>query len=96
MTRTVICRACGWASFAVSTAYAEREVAEFNRFLDRASPETRAFYEGQQASISSYRCLQCNGTTFRLETPEDQIPKYVTLNPVICDELADDPQERPH
>ena len=95
MTRTVICRACGWASYAVSTAYAERKVAEFNRFYDRAPERTRKHYSGH-TSIETYCCLNCGGTAFRPKTPEDRIPPYVTLSPVICDELADDPAERPH
>lgn len=91
MTRTVICRACGWASYAVSTAYAERKVAEFNRFYDRAPERTRKHYSGH-TSIETYRCLACGGQDFRAEMPEDRVADYVTVSPVICDELADDPE----
>jgi len=90
MTTTVVCRACGWASFAVSTAYAEREVAEFNAYYDVADEETRSRFSGR-SSLDEYRCLRCNGQAFRPETAEDKIPRYVTLNPVICEEFADDP-----
>ena len=85
----VICRACGWASWPVSRAYAERSVARFNAYLAAADDETRAVYGGRGASLDSYTCIRCGGTAFRPELPEDRIPDGVTLNPVVCDEHAD-------
>ncbi|MBP0439135.1 hypothetical protein [Tianweitania sediminis] len=92
MSRNVVCRGCGWASWPVSRAWAERRVAEFNRFFDDASPETQESYGGR-SSLDSYRCLRCDGTAFRPMLPEDHIPDLVTISTVVCDELADDPPE---
>lgn len=58
----VVCRGCGWASWPVSRAYAERSVARFNAYLAAADDETRAVYGGRSAS----------------------------LDPVVCEALADD------
>lgn len=95
MTATVICRSCGWASFAVSRAYAEWEVARFNDYYEAADEKTRSHFAGP-SSLDQYRCLKCNGTAFRPMTDDDRVPDYVTLNPIVCDALADDPSEGLH
>ncbi|MBX3576273.1 MAG: hypothetical protein KF723_03620 [Rhizobiaceae bacterium] len=91
--RTVICTACGWASWAVTREYAERAVEGFNAVNDGANDEWREAY-GRRASLDSYVCMQCGGAAFRPETPEDRIADGVTLKAVICDDLADNLEER--
>lgn len=92
MTRTVtvVCRGCGWASYAVTRAWAEQQITRFNEYYHAADEETRSHFAGP-SSLEQYRCLRCDGTAFRPVLPEDGIPDGVTLNPVIADELAEDP-----
>jgi ribosomal protein L37E len=90
-TVTVVCRGCGWASYAVTRAWAEEQITRFNAYYESADEATRSSFGGP-SSPSDYRCLRCDGTAFRPALPEDRIPNYVTLSPVICDELAEDPE----
>lgn len=95
MTTTVVCRACGWASFAVSRSWAERQIAEFNACHDAADPQEQESY-GRRSSLDEYRCLRCGGAAFRPKTAHDRIPYGATLNPVVCDAYADNPRETGH
>lgn len=87
--KRVTCIKCGLVSFAVTRAYAEAEVASFNVYFNSlTTDEQQNFYGGKGASIQSYKCMLCGGSLFRPSLPGD-CPDGCTLNPVICDELAD-------
>lgn len=82
----VICLRCGWVSFAVTKAEAEREIAEFNAYYASLSDREKASYGGP-SSLDQYRCLRCGGSEFR-QARDGDCPNGVTLNPVVCDEFA--------
>lgn len=83
---SVTCLRCGWVSFAISRAEAEREIAEFNAYYASMYGEQKARYSGP-SSLDQYRCIGCGGSEFRLAR-DDDCPNGATLNPVVCDEFA--------
>jgi hypothetical protein len=83
---SVTCLRCGWVSFAVTKAEAEREIAEFNAYFASLPEEQKARYTGP-SSLDQYRCIGCEGSEFR-QARDGDCPDGVTLNPVVCDELA--------
>lgn len=87
----IICLDCGWISYAVTRAEAERMIESFNRYFDRLSPQDQQrHYAGRRADLSSYRCINCgNGDPLRFRPARASDNPYgVTVNPVVCDRLA--------
>jgi len=81
---TVVCTKCAWVSFAVTKAHAEAEVKTFNKYYATLSKRDQESYRGE-ATIDSYTCQLCGGSTFRLAKPEE-IPFGSTINPVIWED----------
>lgn len=87
----ITCLDCGWISYAVTRAEAERMIESFNRYFDRLpSKDQQRFYAGRRADLSSYRCINCgNGDDLRFRPARASDSPYgVTVNPVVCDRLA--------
>jgi ribosomal protein L37E len=79
------CLRCGRVHFAMTRAEIEAEVASFNRYMESASPQTRAHFGNRTASLADYeRCRRC-GATYREFHPavDNDAPDGVTLNPIM-------------
>lgn len=85
----VTCNRCNWVSFAVTKAYAEQQVEEFNKYYDSLPVEEQEmYYGGRKSGLHNYTCQLCGGLDFRKSEPGD-CPDGCTIGSVICDELAD-------
>ena len=83
------CRTCnqrGCVAFGVTRAFAEAEVARFNKFYHKSPPETRECYSGP-SSVAHYECCGACGNdypNFRDAKPGDR-PDGCTLSPIIVE-----------
>jgi len=82
----VICKSCGWVSFAVTRKKAENEVKSFNEYFDTLTKkEQKEYYGGRKSTIDFYEhCFLCNGpyTNFR-KAKNSEVPYGSTLQPII-------------
>ena len=73
--------------FAVTREYAEREVHEFNVYYDAQDAEVQEAFGNKHSSLHNYEfCDVCMGHDFYL-TPEEDMIRGITLNPVICEDF---------
>lgn len=88
--KEVTCLNCGWVHMAYSRAEAEAELANFNAYYDKLTPEQREDYYGsiEGSTIEQYeRCHRCGGSykNFR-ESCQGDAPNGVTIGPIISAE----------
>ncbi len=83
----VTCNACGWVHVAVTRAYAEQQVKEFNEWFNKQPEETRELFGGKPSTIATYdRCFLCGpGATFR-PFKEGDCPTGCAIQPTIYEE----------
>lgn len=79
----VTCEKCSWISYAVSKAYAEKEVEEFLAFYDSMPKDQAENLYGKRRG-HNYKCLRCNGDKFRPTTTAESNAIYgSTISPVV-------------
>ncbi len=85
--RHVTCRNCGWIHFAITREYAEAEVHRFNTFFRAQTQEVKDAYGNKESWIGEYEfCFVCMQDDF-YETPAEDAPRGVTLNPIIYEDF---------
>lgn len=80
------CPECNWVHAGISEADAVDAVAGFNEYLATLSPDSRAEFGGEPASLEMYqRCFKCGAPvdTFVPAAPADA-PAGCTLQAVIA------------
>lgn len=82
----VTCLRCGWVSWAITKAQAEKYVADYNAWFNALPAEMQA-RDGRQKGLDSYNCMRCGGSEFR-KSVDDDCPAGVTISPVVADEFA--------
>lgn len=75
------CIHCKTVSVAVTREYAEKEVADFNRYYDSLPPSDKKFFHGH-SSIDRYRC--CGNMKLR-DFIEGDAPDGITMSAVILE-----------
>ena len=81
-SQTVICTKCYWTHFAVTRAYAENQVKEFNEYYNTLSKDQQdSYYGGKASTLGLYeRCFCCGHNEFK---PGSTAPVGSTIGPVI-------------
>lgn len=80
------CKACGWVHFPVTREYAERQVADFNRWYDELPPESKKHYSGHSSIAQYENCFRCDGShhNMRLYDPSHDADIFGhTIQPII-------------
>jgi hypothetical protein len=81
MTKSVVCTKCEWTYFAVTKAYAEAQVKEFNDYYNRLTEEEQiSYYGGKPSSIDNYESCHCGNKEFR---EGSTAPEGSTIDPII-------------
>lgn len=84
------CNQCDWIHFAVTRAYAIKEVLDFNQFYDGLTKKEQKNYGGRRSSIHTYeRCFRCGNsyTNFRDGSEADEDRSFGhTIQPIIGNE----------
>ena len=83
MRDLVTCTKCGWVSFSVTRAYAEKAVREFNEYYHSLSKKDQASFGGP-SSVTEYVCPLCGGNSFK-PAKDGDCPNGCTVRPVIID-----------